>query len=98
MVMIDFTKDIQSLTTFRRNSAGLMKHLKKSQRPMVLTVNGKAEMIVQDTKSYQRLLDIAAKAEVDESLQQAMQELKLGLDRDFNEFAAEFKRKNGISR
>ena len=45
--MLDITKDIQSLTTFRRRSGDFMKHLKKSKRPVVLTVKGKAEAIVQ---------------------------------------------------
>ena len=40
--MLDITKDIQSLTTFRRCSGDFMKQLKKCKRPVVLTVNGKA--------------------------------------------------------
>ena len=38
--MLDITKDIQSLTTFRRRSGDFMKQLKKRQRPVVLTVKG----------------------------------------------------------
>jgi hypothetical protein len=37
-----------------------MKQLKKSKRPVVLTVKGKAAAIVQDAEAYQRLLGIAA--------------------------------------
>ena len=62
--MLDITKDIQSLTTFRRRSGDFMKQLKKSKRPVVLTVKGKAEAVVQDAEAYQRLLDIAARADV----------------------------------
>ena len=58
--MLDITSDIQSLTTFRRRSGDFMKQLKKSKRPVVLTVKGKAAAIVQDAEAYQRLLDIAA--------------------------------------
>ena len=64
--MLDLTKDIQSLTTFRRQSGDFMKQLKKSKRPVVLTVNGKAAAIVQDVGAYQRLLDIAASADEEE--------------------------------
>ncbi len=46
--MLDITKDIQSLTTFRRLSGDFMKQLKKSKRPVVLTVERKAAAIVQD--------------------------------------------------
>jgi toxin ParE1/3/4 len=49
--MLDITKDIQSLTTFRRRSGDLMKQLKKSRRPVVLTVNGKAAAVVQDAQA-----------------------------------------------
>ena len=52
--MLDITKDIQSLTTFRRRSGDFLKQLKKSKRPVVLTVNGKAAAIVQDATAYQR--------------------------------------------
>jgi len=41
-----------------------MKQLKKSKRAVVLTVKGKATAVVQDAESYQRLLDIAADADV----------------------------------
>ena len=54
--MLDITSDIQSLTTFRRVSGDFMKLLKKTKRPVVLTVNGKAAAVVQDAKAYQRLL------------------------------------------
>ena len=66
--MLDITKDIQSLTSFRRRSSDFMKQLRKSKRPFVLMVNGKAAAIVQDAEAYQRLLDIAARADADEGI------------------------------
>ena len=67
---LDITKDIQSLTNFRRKSAQFLKQLKKSKRPVVLTVNGKAEAVVQDAEAYQRLLNVAARADVYEAIRQ----------------------------
>ena len=49
--MLDITKDIHSLTTFRRRSGDLMKHLRKSKRPLVLTVKGQAAAVVQDAEA-----------------------------------------------
>jgi len=49
-------KDIESLTAFKRNTTEYVKKIKKSGNPVVLTVNGKAELIVQDAESYQRML------------------------------------------
>ncbi|HEY3824168.1 MAG TPA: type II toxin-antitoxin system Phd/YefM family antitoxin [Bryobacteraceae bacterium] len=55
--MIDVSQDIQSMTTFKRNSAGLVKRMRKSGRPLVLTVKGKAEVVVMDAGTYQQLAD-----------------------------------------
>lgn len=96
--MLDITKDIQSLTTFRRRSGDFMKQLKKTKRPVVLTVKGKARAVVQDAEAYQRLLDIAALADAREGIRQGLEEARQGLGRDAEEFFAEFEAKHGISR
>ena len=96
--MLDLTKDIQSLTTFRRQSGDFMKRLKKSKRPVVLTVNGKAAAIVQDVGAYQRLLDIAASADEDEAIRQGLEDVKAGRTRPAREFFAEFEARHGIRR
>src|SRR6266849_3548724 len=80
--MLDITKDIQSLTTFRRRSGDFMKQLSKSKRPVVLTVKGKAAAIVQDAEAYQRLLDIAARADAAEGIRQGLEDSKRGLGPD----------------
>jgi hypothetical protein len=43
-----------------RSSGDFMKQLKRTKRPLVLTVNGKVAAVVQDAGAYQQLLDIAA--------------------------------------
>ena len=72
---MDLTKDIQPMTTFRNRSAEIMRHLKASKRPVVLTVNGKAAAVVQDVEAYQRLLDIAARADAREGIRQGLEDL-----------------------
>jgi prevent-host-death family protein len=96
--MLDITKDIQSLTTFRRQSGNFMKQLKKSKRPVVLTVNGKAAAVVQDAAAYQRLLDLAAMADEEEGIRQGLEDVKAGRTRPAREFFAEFEAKHGIPR
>ncbi|HYW39821.1 MAG TPA: type II toxin-antitoxin system Phd/YefM family antitoxin [Terriglobales bacterium] len=96
--MLDLTKDIQSLTTFRRQSGDFMKQLKKSKRPVVLTVNGKAAAIVQDVGAYQRLLDIAASADAEEGIRQGLDDVAHGRTRPAREVFEEFRRKHGIPR
>lgn len=94
--MIDLKQDIQSLTTFRRNSAQRMKQLKKSKRPVILTVKGKAAAVLQDAAAYQRLLDIAAEADVREAIRQGLEGADRGKGQPAEEFFAEFKATNGI--
>lgn len=96
--MLNIAKDIQSLTNFRRQSGKFLKQLKKTKRPMVLTVNGKAEAIVQDAEAYQRLLDIAARADVYEALRQSEDDIANGRTRPAREFFEEFRRRHGIPR
>ena len=94
--MIDITKDIQSLTTFRRRSADFMKQLKKNRRPMVLTVKGKAAAIVQDAEAYQRLLDIAAYADAEEGIRQGLEDAKQGKVRPAREFFDDFEARHEV--
>jgi prevent-host-death family protein len=96
--MLDITKDIQSLTTFRRQSGDFMKQLKKTKRPVVLTVNGKAAAVVQDAAAYQRLLDLAACADEEEAMRQGLEDVKEGRTRPAREFFAEFEARHGIRR
>ncbi len=96
--MLDITKDIQSLTTFRRRSGDFIKQLKKSKRPVVLTVNGKAEAIVQDAEAYQRLLDIAAAVDANEGIRQGLDDVARGRTRPAKEVFREIRRKHGIRR
>jgi len=96
--MLDITKDIQSLTTFRRRSGAFLKHLRKSKRPVVLTVKGKAAAIVQDAKAYQRLLDIAALADAGEGIRQGLENVREGRVRTAREFFDEFEARHSISR
>jgi prevent-host-death family protein len=95
---LDITKDIQSLTNFRRNSAKFLKQIKKSKRPIVLTVNGKSQAVVQDAEEYQRLLDIAARADVYEAIRQSDDDIAQGRMRPAREVLNELRRRYGISR
>ena len=96
--MLDITKDIQSLTTFRRRSGDFLKQLKKSKRPVVLTVKGKAAAIVQDAEAYQRLLDLAASADAEEGIRQGLDDVAHGRTRPVREVFDEIRSKHGIPR
>ena len=96
--MLDLKNDIHAMTTFRRNPGKFLKHLKKTKKPVVLTVNGKAEAIVQDAEAYQRLLDIAAQVDILEGIRQSLEDVKAGRVYPAREFLSAFRRKHGIPR
>jgi prevent-host-death family protein len=95
---LNITTDIQSLTTFRRNSGRMMKQLRKSKRPIVLTLNGKAAAVVQDAEAYQHLLDMAARADAREGIRQGLEDARKGRIRPAREFFSEFASRSGLSR
>ena len=51
--MLDIKSDINSLSNFKRKTSEFLRQLKETGHPVVLTINGKAELVVQDTASYQ---------------------------------------------
>ena len=59
---------IDSMTNFKRQTADYLHRLHKTGEPIVLTVNGKAQVVVQDAVAYQKLLDAAAKAKREEAV------------------------------
>ena len=93
---IDITQDIQPLTTFRNNSVEFMKQLKETKRPIILTVNGKPEAVLQDPAAYQRLLDLAALADPEEGLRQGLEDIAEGRTRPARKVFAELREEYGI--
>ena len=88
--MIDVSQDIQSLTMFKRNSSGMMKRMKKTGRPLVLTVKGKAEAVVMDAEVYQELADhLDAVAGIRRGLAQAKKGMGRPVDEVFDDLERE---------
>lgn len=88
--------NIHSVTDFQRNPKGILGKLKASRKPIVLTVNGKAELVVQDAESYQVLLDKVAAAEDLEAIRQGLEQSLAGQGRPASEFFEEFEARHGI--
>lgn len=76
--MIDLSTDIHSLSDFKRKTAKFMSQMKKTGHPVVLTINGKAEMVVQDAASYQRLLEAVKQAGMIEFLRESREDIEAG--------------------
>lgn len=76
--MINLKEEINSLSNFKRNTSDFIEQLKETGKPIILTINGKAELVVQDAESYQKLLEISEKLETIEALKPAIVEMKEG--------------------
>ncbi len=59
---IDITRDIDSLTRFKRNTPAYLERLKETNLPLILTVNGKASVVVQSAEAWQEMVDMVEKA------------------------------------
>lgn len=95
--MIDL-QDIESLTAFKRNTNQYVKRLKKSRSPLILTVNGKAELVVVDAKSFQDILAKIEYVETVEAIKEGIESFEKGEGRPAREALEELRKKHGISR
>src|SRR6266481_10146210 len=93
--MIDVTQDIHSMTTFKRNSSGLMKRIKKTGRPLVLTVKGRAEAVLLDAAAYR---DVADHLDAVASIRRGLAQAKKGLGRPVDEVFDELEREVALAR
>jgi PHD/YefM family antitoxin component YafN of YafNO toxin-antitoxin module len=91
--MMRLTEDIRSLSDFKRDTTAALEHLRKSHRPMVLTVNGRAEMVVQDAESYQATLDALERAEANAGIRRGLDDMAAGRTRPAREVIADLKKK-----
>jgi prevent-host-death family protein len=69
---MNLTQDIHSLTDFKRKTPEFLRQLKKTGHPVVLTINGKAELVVQDAASYQRLFELAERLETIQAVKESL--------------------------
>lgn len=72
------TRDIQSLSEFKQNASKFIKQVRETKEPMVLTVNGKAAVVVQDAESYQAMVDARERAETVAILRKRMEYVRNG--------------------
>ena len=93
--MLDLANDIRSLSDFKRNTVDLLDRIRKTGNPMVLTINGKAELVVQDAEAYQALLD---RVETLEGIQRGVADVKAGRTKPAQQVFDKLRRRHGIRR
>jgi hypothetical protein len=85
-------QDIRSLTDFQRNTKSHLRRLKATGRPAVLTVNGRAELIVQDAAAFEDMLDAIR------GIQRGLDEMKKGTGKPFRQALDEIRAQQKIPR
>lgn len=56
MGAINLEEDIRPLSEFRANTASLVRQVKKTGRPLVLTQHGKSTVVLIDVRQYQSMV------------------------------------------
>jgi prevent-host-death family protein len=96
--MLDLSRDINSLSNFKRNTPEFIRQMKETGAPVVLTVNGKAEIVVQDAEAYQKLLEQVERLQAIEGIKRGLNDVEEGRTLPLAEFDAEMQKKYGITR
>lgn len=87
-MMLNMTDDIRSVTDLKRKTREILDQIHRTGRPVVLTVNGRADAVLLDVKTYENNLKAAQLAPL---LAEAEQDIAQGHTRSFSTFLKQFK-------
>lgn len=87
------SEDIRSVTDLKRNTRQILDHLHATGRPVILTVNGRADSVLLDVRVYEMHLQAGNLAKL---LAPAEWEVEKGQTRPARGFLKEFKRAKKI--
>lgn len=90
-------EDIHSLSDFQRKTREHIERLQETGRPELLTVNGKAALVVQDADAYQRLLELADRMDTLLAVREGLDSMQRGEGISLEELDKEMREKNGSS-
>jgi prevent-host-death family protein len=89
MTQISPSEDIRSVTDLKRNTRDILDHLHATGRPVILTVNGRADSVLLDVRVYEKHLQAGNLAKL---LAPAERDVESGRTRPARDFLKEFKR------
>lgn len=91
-------RDVRSVTEFQRNIKDYVGQLRKKRTPVVLTVNGRAELVVQNAQGYQELLERLERAETLAAIRRGWQQVNRGEGVPLEATERKLRKKHGFSR
>lgn len=86
-------EDIHPLTEFLRNHREVVERLRSTGRPEILTVHGKASVVVQDARAYQSLMELAGQMEALIGAREGLDSIDRGEGMSLDEFRRRFREK-----
>ena len=92
-ILMVHLKDVESLTAFKRDTGEYIRKIKESGNPLVLTVKGKAAIIVQDAESYRRMLRALDRAETVMMVREGLKSVRLGKTMSLDQFDKKIRKK-----
>jgi prevent-host-death family protein len=90
---MNLVEDIKSVTDLKRNTREILDQIHRTGRPVVLTVNGRADAVLIDAKTYEKQLQAINLARL---LVEAEQDIAAGRVRPARAFLKEFKNAHKI--
>ncbi len=84
----NLSEDIRSVTDLKRRTREILEQIHKTKRPVVLTVNGRADAVLIDAKTYEKQLKAFNLARL---LAEAESDISAGRVRSARSFLREFK-------
>jgi PHD/YefM family antitoxin component YafN of YafNO toxin-antitoxin module len=95
--MIDL-REVRSVTEFRRKIREYVGRIKENKTPLVLTVNSRAELVVQDAEGYRIMLERLERAETLASIRRGMEQFDRGEGIPLEQAEERLRKKHGFSR
>lgn len=90
---LDLTNYRHSLDDFRENADDLLREMKSSGQPLVLTKSGKATAVVLTAKSFEEMLQRLDRLETMDSIAQSLKDVEEGRTQPANEALEEIRQK-----
>src|SRR3954463_3822466 len=84
-------RDVFALTDFQRHAKSHIRRLKRTGRAQVLTVNGRAAVVIQDAATYERAMSLSARLEEYRAVSAALAEADAGGGRPLRAFDRDFR-------
>lgn len=91
-------QNVDTLNRFKTHTTEVLERLKTTGAPMVLTVDGEAQVIVQDAGSYQKMLEVLDRAQAVEGIRRGLDSMARGEGRPAEAVFEGLRRRHQIPR